>query len=148
MPTNLSETHGDEVIELTWTAPSDNGGSSITSYSIQYKLSSDLTFTTINTGSTSTSYTVTILTNGSTYNFQVAAINSRGTSTYTTAINSTPSTVPNLPSLFRYVQLSITQLQLYWDEPLSNGGNSIISLSSIYGSPGTSSQYGLASKQS
>jgi uncharacterized repeat protein (TIGR02543 family) len=78
-PTGLAATsNADAQSVVSWTAPSDNGGAAITSYKVEY--SSDGTnFNTATTAATGTSYTVTGLTNGTTYTFRVSAINSAGT---------------------------------------------------------------------
>ena len=67
---------------LTWAAVSG-----ATSYNVQYKLSSATTWTT--TTSTTNSKALTGLTAASTYNFQVQAVCSSGTSAYSTAASFT-----------------------------------------------------------
>eukprot|EP00930_Biecheleria_cincta_P038762 TRINITY_DN26639_c0_g1_i1.p1 TRINITY_DN26639_c0_g1~~TRINITY_DN26639_c0_g1_i1.p1 ORF type:complete len:4930 (+),score=584.21 TRINITY_DN26639_c0_g1_i1:1092-14792(+) len=79
-PTNLIRTGGGaNSIDLSWTAPADNGGSPITKYSIRRNdgLGGSI-FTDATSGTdepTSTTYTVTGLTLGYYYAFQVAAAN-------------------------------------------------------------------------
>lgn len=65
---------------LSWTAPV-NGGSAITDYVVQYKLTSEpTTWTTFSDGtSTATTATVTGLTNDSSYDFSVLPVNAIGT---------------------------------------------------------------------
>ena len=78
--TAISTLSGSE--KLTWSAPS-NGGSAITGYAVQYSTDgTNWTTATSNTGSTTTSYTVTGLTATTAYYFRVAAINAAGTGTY------------------------------------------------------------------
>jgi surface protein len=82
-PTSVSGTSGDGQVSISWTTPSSNGGSSITDYVIQVSANSGSTWTTFNDGaSTSTSATVTGLTNGTAYVFQVAAVNAAGQGSY------------------------------------------------------------------
>ena len=82
-PTGVTATAGDTQVSLSWTAPSSNGGASITDYTIQYSSNSGSTWTTFSrTASTATTATVTGLTNGTAYVFHVAAVNSVGTSSY------------------------------------------------------------------
>ncbi|NBX83417.1 fibronectin type III domain-containing protein [bacterium] len=88
-PTSLSGTSGNAQVALTWTAPSYVGASAITDYVVQYSSDSGSTWTTFADGtSTSTSATVTGLTNGTAYIFQVAATNSAGTGRYSAASSS------------------------------------------------------------
>lgn len=92
-PTSLAATGGNAQVSLTWTAPSYNGGSAITDYSVQYSTNSGSTWTTFADGtSTAATATVSGLTNGTAYVFRVAGINANGTGTYTAASSSvTPS---------------------------------------------------------
>ena len=72
--------NGQTRIDLSWTAPSDDGGADITGYKIEVSTNgsswSDLE---ANTRSTSTSYSHSSLTAGSTRHYRVSAINSAGT---------------------------------------------------------------------
>ncbi|MDG6999034.1 MAG: fibronectin type III domain-containing protein [Nitrososphaerota archaeon] len=82
-PTGLTATTvSSDQINLAWTAPSNNGGSSITGYMIQRSTNGGSTWTTIvsNTGSTSTSYSDIGLSASTTYTYRVSAINAVGAS--------------------------------------------------------------------
>jgi len=84
-------------INLSWTAPSDNGGSAITSYMIERSQDNGNTWSTIasNTGSTATTYSDMGLAPNTTYTYRVSAINSVGTSSPSnTASATTSSTTP------------------------------------------------------
>jgi hypothetical protein len=95
-PAALSVTGGNAQLSLTWTAPSYNGGSAITGYSVEYTPSGGSP-QTVSTGSTSTSYTLTGLTNGTAYTVKVAGVNAAGTGTYTAASSSvTPAAPPSV----------------------------------------------------
>lgn len=84
-----SGTTGRTRVNLTWTAPTSNGGAAITDYVIQYSTSATGPWSTFShTASTSTSVTVTGLTRNTTYYFRIAAVNSAGTSTYSPVSNS------------------------------------------------------------
>ncbi len=76
-PTGVSATAGDEKATLTWTKPSEEGGSVISAYRITPFISG-VAQTPITTPTAATSYTVEGLTNGTAYTFTVAAINSSG----------------------------------------------------------------------
>ena len=73
-PRNLMAVGGDGQVVLTWRAPSSDGGAAITDY--EYRI--DRRNPWISTGSTETTYTVTGLVNGTSYTFQVRAVNRRG----------------------------------------------------------------------
>lgn len=89
-PTGLTPTPGNTQVGLSWTAPSSNG-SAITDYIIEYKLNVSGSWTTFVDGtSTSTSTTVTGLTNDALYNFRVSAVNGIGTGAASSAANATP----------------------------------------------------------
>ena len=74
-PTSLSATpNTDGTVTLSWTAPTNNGGYSITGYVITQTGQANNTYNT-----TGTSYTTPVLANGN-YSFTVAAKNAVGTS--------------------------------------------------------------------
>ena len=114
-PTGLSATVSDQEVDLIWTAPASNGGATIT----HYEYEQDGSGTWISTGGTTTSYTVTGLTNGQSYTFRVRAVNRVGAGLATSSQSATPtSTVvaPDTPS-----SLSATpgnrQVMLSWVQP-------------------------------
>jgi hypothetical protein len=75
-------------VALSWTTPTVNANTSLTGYQITYSTSSSMTSpTTITTGNTSTSKVVDGLTAGTTYYFQVRAVNG---STWSGSANATP----------------------------------------------------------
>src|SRR2546425_523464 len=81
-PTRLAATAvASSQINLSWTAPSDNGGSAITGYKIERSTDGGSTWSTLvaNTGITGTSYSDTGLVHGTSYSYKVSAINSVGT---------------------------------------------------------------------
>lgn len=91
-PTSLTATAGNAQLSLSWTAPSAPGTSAITGYVVEYTPSGGAA-ATVNTNSTSTSYTLTGLTNGTSYAVRVAAISAVGTGTYSAAATGTPGVV-------------------------------------------------------
>ena len=132
-PTSLSATGGNAQVALSWTAPADNGGTAITDYAVQFSSDSGSTWSTFADGtSTTTSATVTGLTNGTAYVFRVAATNSAGTGAYTAASSSvTPSaaTVPGTVINLRYTQEGCANQDkpyiAQWSAPTSDGGSAI-----------------------
>lgn len=88
-PQNLqSSPVNNSQISLSWTAPANNGGSAITNYIVEYKKSSDATWTTFSSSSSALSASVTGLMASTTYDFRVRANNSGGI----TGITGTSST--------------------------------------------------------
>ena len=124
-PTGVSGTSGNTQVSLSWTAPSSNGGSAITDYVVQYSINGG-SWTTFNDGtSTSTSATVTGLTNGSAYTFQVAAINAAGTGIHSaSSLGVTPATTPGAPTNVTGTA-GASQVLLSWTAPASTGGSAI-----------------------
>ncbi|MEI7478706.1 MAG: fibronectin type III domain-containing protein, partial [Actinomycetes bacterium] len=117
-PTSASAVKGDGRALITWTAPSSNGGSVITSYTVtSTPESKTCTWTT-----GSFSCIVNGLTNGSSYTFTVVATNVNGSSSPSSATGAvTPSTVPGSPSGVSAVK-GDTQATVSWTAPSSNGG--------------------------
>jgi hypothetical protein len=122
-PTALSVTKGNAQASLTWTAPTGNGGSALTDYSIQYS-TDNINWTTFSDGtSTTASAIVTGLTNGTLYYFKVAAINANGTGSYTSSGSATPSTTPSTPTGLTLTP-SVSSIYATWVQP-NNGGSAI-----------------------
>jgi hypothetical protein len=95
---------------LTWGAVSG-----ATSYSVQYKLSTASTWTTVTT--TSASYNLTGLTASKTYNWQVSTTCSSGTSAYTTGTTFTTSAATSTcsaPASLAAGSLTSTSAALSW----------------------------------
>ena len=91
-PTNLAFVPGNEQVSLSWTG-AFSAGPSVSDYVIQYSSDDGISWTTFSDGtSTSTSATVTGLTNGTTYKFRVAAVNSIGTGDYSATVTGGPAT--------------------------------------------------------
>lgn len=102
-PTSLTATPGNAQASLSWIAPTVLAQTPITDYIVQYSANSGSSWTTFSDGtSTSTSATVTGLTNGTAYTFRVAAVNGIGAGSYSTASSSvTPSGAPPVLLLVR-----------------------------------------------
>lgn len=92
----------ENAVNISWSAPSDNGGTAVTSYSIQWSYNSDFSgSTTVTTGTTATTYKLTGLVYGSTVYVKVAAINATANLAGSTSVQSSSAngyiTAPNLP---------------------------------------------------
>ena len=81
-PTGLTATaSGTSTINLTWDAPSSDGGASISGYRIEVSPNGNSNWSNreANTGTTTTTYSHTSLSAGTTRHYRVSAINSVGT---------------------------------------------------------------------
>jgi len=124
-PTSVTATVGNTQVTVNWNLSTNNGGSAITSYTVTSS-PEGRTATTAN-GSTTTA-TVTGLTNGIAYTFTVVATNdigdspSSGSSTPVTPV--TPYTAPSVP---RNIGATVSNrtVNLRWDAPSSDGGIAI-----------------------
>src|SRR5579872_4215163 len=130
-PTGLTATAvSSSQINLSWTAPSNNGGSAITGYKIERSNDTGTTWSTIaaNTANTSTTYSDTGLTASTTYMYRVSAINSVGTSPPSSTASATTSgaaTPPQPPTGLAATAASSSQINLSWTAPSNNGGSAI-----------------------
>ncbi len=123
-PTGLTATPGNAQVSLSWTAPSNTGGSAITDYTIQYSANAGASWTVVNDGtSTDTSATVTGITNGDTYRFRVNATNVAGTGESSSTADATPRTIPAAPTTLTATP-GDAQIVLSWIAP-NNGGSPI-----------------------
>src|SRR5206468_2329426 len=91
-------TAGNGQATVSWTAPSNNG-STITSYDVRYSSNGGTTWTSAGVAYAGSPATVTGLANGTSYVFDVAAINGIGASSYsTTSTAVVPVGVPAAPT--------------------------------------------------
>src|SRR5256712_1882180 len=122
-PQNLQTTSGNAQVSLSWSAPSNNGGSAITSYNI-YRSTSSGTETLLATIGNVLSYTDTAVTNGQTYFYKVTAVNSVGESSQANEASATPAAIPSAPqNLVAFP--GNAKVGLTWSAPSSNGGSAI-----------------------
>ena len=124
-PTGLTATaNGQTRIDLSWRAPSDDGGAAITGYRIEVSPDgSNWTNLVADAGSTSISYTHTGLTAGSTRHYRVSAINSAGTGpvSNTATVATAAAGAPGAPTGLTATANGQTRIDLSWRAPSNNG---------------------------
>jgi titin len=116
-------TSGDGLVALSWTAGGD-GASPVNDYAVWY--SSGGSYTQFADGvSSATSATVTGLTNGTAYTFEVYAVNNGGTGPVSAASAPvTPAALPDSPTIG--VATAVNQsATVVWTPPVNNGGDPI-----------------------
>jgi hypothetical protein len=95
VPTDLSATIGNQQVSISFTEGS-NGGSVITNY--QYSLNGGATFVSFNPAQTTSPVTITGLTNGTSYNIQLKAVNAIGAGSASSTVTASPGTTPSAPT--------------------------------------------------
>ncbi len=149
-PVNVAVTIGDSSASLSWSPPLSNGGTWITDYVIEYKLSSGGIWSIFDDGiSTSTFTIVTALSNDNAYDFRVSAVNAIGqgpSSAYVSVTPGAPAQVIisgfsdlSVPSILTGVRITnegstAYEYQYTWcvtdsDINLCGGGNDIFNAS-------------------
>ncbi len=87
-------TAGDGQIALSWTAPAGTGGSAITDYVVAYSVAGQNNWSTVDGGSAATSATITGLTDGTSYDFEVQAVNAVGPGAFSGITTTAPVAAP------------------------------------------------------
>ena len=122
-PVLNAPTAGNGSVGLSWSAPSSNGGATVTDYAVFRSTTSGSESFLANTGGALT-YSDSGLMNGTTYYYTVAAINSAGTGALSNERSATPRTTPGAPILNTPTAGNGT-VGLSWSAPTSNGGATI-----------------------
>ena len=125
-PTGLTATGGDTQVVLDWAAPASNGGSAIMFYNVYEGTAPGAETLLGSTGTTSTTFTPTGLTNGTKYYFEVAAVNGVGQGPVSNETSATPATPPGAPTGLTATRGN-TQVALAWNAPTANGGEPVTS---------------------
>jgi len=95
-PTALSATPGNQQVTIAFT-PGADGGSPITNY--QYSTDNGATFTAFSPADTTSPVVITGLTNGTTYNIKLMAINIVATSIASSTVTAVPGAFPAAPTI-------------------------------------------------
>ena len=112
--------------QLTFTAPTSDGGSPVTGYDVYegsspaHEGTTPVNTTLVPAGSTTT--TVTGLTNGTPYFFELRAVNAAGKSGASNEAPVTPLAPPGAPANFQAFGDQDHTVQLNWTSPTDDGG--------------------------
>ena len=111
-------------VTVSWNAlantgsPRPDGGSNITSYTLQHSASSTFASGVVTvTGIASTSHTVSSLENGTTRYFKVLGVNLNGDGAYSGTASATPSTAPGTPTNVQGTANGVTSSTVTWTAP-------------------------------
>jgi titin len=123
-PRSPVATAGRGSVALSWTAPSSTGGAALTGYRVQRSTNGTTWTTVTNSAPLSRTFTVTGLTNGTRYQFRIAANNAAGAGANSSAVSATPRTVPGAPTkvVGKPAKKSVA---LTWKAPAATGGSPI-----------------------
>ena len=125
-PRNVRITgHGGRELTVAWDAPSDTGGSQITDYKVQWKLSSQNdwnTYTERVDDDGQSPYKITEhLTNGDEYAVRIIAVTSAGDGSPSNEAKDTPRTIPDAPTISSVTE-GDRKLTVIWSAPSEDGG--------------------------
>ncbi|MBI3624079.1 fibronectin type III domain-containing protein, partial [Candidatus Saccharibacteria bacterium] len=121
-PLSVNVVQGNAQAAVSWVTPTNNNGSAITGYKVTPYIGYTAQATRI-FNSTSTTQTITGLTNGQSYTFSVAATNSRGTGAQ--AVSSSAITGTASPPLQPTGVTGNNQATVSWSAPTTNNGSPV-----------------------
>ena len=107
------------IIQLDWTAPTNNGFA-ITTYQVEKSIDNGSTWTPL-TSINSLTTQDTGLTNGNSYQYRVLATNTIGNSPFSGAVAMIAGDVPGALSVLTATTQSDTSISLTWTAPNANG---------------------------
>ncbi len=123
-PTGVAAVAGNAKADVSWTAPTLNGGSPITGYRVTPWIGG-VAQTPQSFSGGATTRTVTGLANGTAYTFTVAATNAIGTGADSIAsAAATPATVPGAPTGVTARPID-SGAEVSWTAPLATGGSPV-----------------------
>ena len=128
-PTQLvARASGASRMDLSWQAPTNTGGATITGYKIEVSTGGGANFTApvTDTGDAGTTYTFTGLQQAQTLRYRVSAINSAGTGLPSNTANVIiGASGPGAPIELTATGVRRGQVELNWSRPVSDGGLAI-----------------------
>lgn len=129
-------TPGNGQLSVAFTAPSSNGGAAITNYA--YSTNNGSTYTTLSTPSTTSPIVISGLTNNTTYDVKIRAINSVGSGAESNMVQGTPTNAATVPILTTPTVSNITTTSATLGATItSDGGSSISSRGTVFANTAT-----------
>jgi len=141
-PQTVKAAAGDTNVHLTWDPPATDGGTPVTGFQV-YRSTAPGAEKPIATIGDTTDWSDTTVSNGTTYYYKVAAVNSVGAGTLSAEVTATPSQPPaTVPTEPRNVTAAVKgkAIALSWVAPASNGGAAITEYIIYRHSPGEPDQ--------
>jgi hypothetical protein len=129
-PTGVTATAGNGSATVSWLAPTDTGGSGITSYTVTpFVGSTAQTPVTVTGNPPATTTTVSGLTNGTSYTFTVSAANANGAGPASAPSNAVIPSAPAPPGAPTGVTATAgnASASVSWTAPANTGGSAITS---------------------
>ena len=120
-PLDITALRQDQGADVSWTAPSNDGGDTITCYRIQVQTGDEPPKRFI---ATESPHSIRGLHNGTTYSVTVSAINSIGDSVESESALVTPATVPDPPTSLNATAVD-GAVNLEWSASSNDGGDPI-----------------------
>ena len=128
-PEGVSGVIGDQQVSIWWSVPSDTDGGTISGYVVTQTANS-VGETVPYSGSTvpteQSPLVITNLSNGTEYSYEIQAITEVGQGQSSAPYLLTPAVLPDSPGNL-VVVVDDESLDVTWDEPISDGGEEIIS---------------------
>ena len=118
---------GETEIDLSWSRPSNDGGSRVTGYRIEVSEDGSGGWSVLEADTSRTSHTHRGLSSGSTRHYRVSAINSAGTGPHSNTAHATTDSVdlPGAPQSLTARADGETEIELSWRSPSSDGGSRV-----------------------
>jgi len=123
-PQEVTATAGNGTVHVAWTPPTSDGGIPITNHRV-YRGTASGAETLLTTVGVVTTWDDTTAANGTTYYYEVAAVNAVGTGPLSSEASATPvAATPGAPASLT-AALKGKTISLSWAAPASNGGAAI-----------------------